>query len=330
MNNLKLLPQQFSSILATKISNGEFDSAKQIINSENINVNSYINAEYYNTLIIEVLTSYGCKDEIERTEMIHYLLENGANPNMYCKSGYNALHIAVQRHNLIKSLDLLLDYGGDVNLTDSKGATVAYWAIQGFPWRTEGDERQIHLSVIEKIIMLGADLDLKNKFDITPRKWLEHTSEDVKKLVEECEKKERLYKPSDTIYPKFPTNYKFPEVVEQLRSLIPSSGKANTIESEMLRGLDNLQDEAFRNGNINYNEQHKDFAKFIQTTLTESSIFDEKEIKKINSVAKKLMSSKKPYLHNDVYDYLTDQICIYHNHKNKKEVSKKKWWQFGK
>ncbi len=330
MHTFNFIPKQFSSLLSTAIAKGESDSARQIIDSNSIDVNSYMNDEYYDPLIMEVLTSYGYKEETERTEMLRYLLEKGANPNIYCKSGYNSLHIAVQQQKLIKSLDLFLDYGADVNLPDNNGGTVAYWAIQSFPWRTEGEERQIHLNSIEKIMMLGADLDYKNKHEVTPRKWLEHTSEDVKKLVEDCEKRERIYKPSHIVYPKFPTNYKFPDVVEQLQKLIPSSGKAQTIEAEMLRGLENLQDEAYRNGNINYGQPHKDFAQFILLTLTTSSFFDDTEIKKISSNAKKLMNSKKPYLDDDVYDYLTDQICVFYNHNSKKEIPKKKWWQFGK
>jgi hypothetical protein len=332
MNSFSFIPQQYSSILSNLITKGEFTSVKEILDNNTIDVNSYISSETYNTLLIEALTSFGYKNETERVSMLHYLLEKGANPNTYSKSGCNALHIAVQNKKKIKSLDLFLNYGGDVNLCDNNGATVAYWAIQGFPWRTEGEERQEHLTVIEKIMMLGANLDYKNKFGVNTRKWLEHTSADVKELVENCEKRNPIYKPSHTICPKFPTNYKFPEIVEKLRKLIPLTGKAEIIEAEMLRGLDKLQDEAYRNGNINYNQLHKDFAQFILLTLTTSSIFDEKEIRVISSNVKKLMNSKKPYLDDDVYDYLTDQICVYYNHQNKteKETIKKKWWQFGK
>ncbi|MBZ4033495.1 ankyrin repeat domain-containing protein [Flavobacterium sp. 17A] len=330
MSAFTFIPQQYASLLSSHIAKGEFDSAQKIVDQNAIDINAYIDSEDYSTLIIEVLTTYGCKDEEERAEMLRYLLEKGANPNTYCKNGYNALHIAVQQDKLVKCMNLLLDYGGDVNLADPNGGTVAYWAIQGFPWRTEGQERENHLNTIEKIMMLGADLDRKNKFGVDPRKWLEHTSEDVKELVAKCEKRNPVYKPSHTIVPKFPTNYKFPEIVEQLRALIPPTGSAKTIEAEMLRGLDILQDEAYRNGNINYNQQHKDFAQFILLTLTTSTVFDDKEIKTISSNVKKLMSAKKPYLDDDVYDYLTDKICVYYNHQNKKENAKKKWWQIGK
>ncbi|MET3025730.1 ankyrin repeat domain-containing protein [Flavobacterium sp. UW10123] len=332
MGNFKFIPEQYSSTLSTEIAKGEFNSAKKIIETNSIDVDSYFNNEYYENLLVAVLTSFGCKDENERVKMLHYLLEKGANPNTYCKAGYNSLHIAIQQQKLVKSLDLFLDYGGDVNLPDNNGGTVSYWAIQGFPWRTEGEERQLHLNIIEKIMMLGTDLDLKNKFGVNPRKWLEHTSADVRELIEKCEKRNPVYKPSHIVCPKFPTNYKFPEIVEQLRKLIPPTGKAETIEAEMLRGLDKLQDEAYRNGNVNYNQLHKDFAQFISLTLTTSSIFDEKEIKLISSNVKKLMNSKKPYLDDDVYDYLTDQICVYYSQHNqsKKEITKRKWWQFGK
>lgn len=51
---------------------------------------------------------------------------------------------------IVRELDLLLDFGGDINIADRNGCTVTYWAIQGFPWRTEGKERELHLRVLEK------------------------------------------------------------------------------------------------------------------------------------------------------------------------------------
>jgi hypothetical protein len=62
-----------------------------------------------------------------------------------------------------------------------------YWAIQAFPWRTYGKERDEFLGVIEKLLMLGADLDMANHHGVTPRKWLDRGPEDIRILAARCE-----------------------------------------------------------------------------------------------------------------------------------------------
>ncbi|WP_026063180.1 ankyrin repeat domain-containing protein [Pedobacter arcticus] len=325
---IKIIPDQYKRPLLSAIAKGDFDNIKIIIEQNKMDLNVYDDYSY-SPILMEVLTSFGIKDENERLKLLRYFLENGADPNLNCKSGYNSLHIAVQQEKLIKALDLFLDFGGDVNSTDKNGATIAYWAIQSFPWRSEGEQRQIHLNVLEKIFMLGANIDYANKFGVTPRKWLERTSEDVQQLAEKCEKLNPIYKPVNTNQPEFPTNYKYPELVKHIRTnLIPARGEAETLEGEMLRGLDILQDEAYRNGNVNYAKAHKDFAEFILKTLTTFNKTSSDDVKKITNEIKKMMNPKKPYLEDDVYDYLTDQICIFYNKNNNDETDeKKKWWK---
>lgn len=199
---IKLIPKQYKRPLLSAIAKGEFNSIKSIVEQNKIDLNAY-DDHSYSPILMHVLTSFGIKDESKRLKILRYFLENGADPNLNCKLGYNSLHIAIQQERLIKSLDLFLSFGGDVNSTDKDGATVAYWAIQSFPWKSEGEERQIHLNVIEKIFMLGANLDYANEFGMTPRKWLEHTSEDVQQLAENCEKLKPIYKPVNTNQPSF-------------------------------------------------------------------------------------------------------------------------------
>ncbi len=310
---IKLVPEQHQRELSMAIAKGEFDNVKRIIEENNIDVDVFIDNNFYEPIVMNVLLSYGISDESERLKMLRYVLEKGANPNTKCKDGYNCLHVAVQQKKLIKALDLFLDFNGDVNITDRNGATVAYWAIQSFPWRKEGEERQLHLNVVEKILMLGADLDCKNRFGVTPRKWLEHTSEDVKQLVEKCEKLNPIYKPSESLQPEFPTNLQHPEIAKKIwQELVPPIGQAETIQGELLRAVEKLRDEAQRNGNINFFDSHKKLAKFVMDTLVNSELFDKKEITKIKSESKKLMKASSPYLDDDAYDYLTDQICVFY------------------
>ena len=328
---MNTIPEQQRQALSLAIAKGDFESMRNIIEVNKIDLNAY-EEQFYTPILMGVLTSYGINDENKRVEILRYCLEHGANPNLNCKAGYNSLHVAVQQQFLIRALDLFLDFGGDVNLADNSGATVAYWAIQSFPWRTQGEERQLHLKVLEKIFMLGADLDHKNKFGVTPRKWLENAADDVKDLADRCEKLNPVYKPSNTVQPIFPTKLKYPDIAKDIRkNLIPVRGKAETVEGEMLRGLDNLRDEAQRNGNVNFNKVYKEYADFIASTLGSAAFFEDKEKNKITEATKKLSHAGKPYLDDDIYDYLTDQICIFykHNHTDSQvNTEGKKWWKF--
>jgi ankyrin repeat protein len=151
-----------------------------------IDAGSFPDPESYRPLIMEALSGYGCQGD-KSLVIMRYLLNNGADPNTRCKSGYHCFHMALQDNRLVVALKLLLEFKPDVNITDNAGADLAYWAIQRFAWNFEGAERQMHLNIIEKLLMPGADIDQPNIRGMTPRKWLEHKLEDVLQLVEKCE-----------------------------------------------------------------------------------------------------------------------------------------------
>jgi hypothetical protein len=310
---IKIIPEPFQRELSMAIAKGDFENIKIIIEQNNIAVDAIIDTDSYQPVLMKVLCSLGISNETKRVEILRYFLEKKANPNTNCKAGYNCLHVAVQQEKLIESLNLFLDFRGDVNITDNNGATIAYWALQSFPWRKEGKERQSHLDVLEKILMLGADLDYKNNFGVTPRNWLEHVPEDVKQLVIKCESLKLINSLSETIQPDFPTNLKYPEIADKIRrELIPQNGQADTVQGELLRAIDKLKYEAQGNGNINYAKGHNLLAKFILDTLRNSSLFDHSQKVKIELETKKLMKGSSPYTDDDVYDYLTDQVCIFY------------------
>jgi len=294
------------------IARGEFDNFKKLVEQNYLDVDAFIDNKNYTPVLMEILLSRGISDENNRLTMLHYVLDKGANPNTKCKAGYNCLHIAARQPKLAKALDLFLDFNGDVNCTDENGATVAYWAIQSFPWRTQGADRQVHLNLIERIVMLGASLDHKNKFGSSPRDWLARTSEDVKALVAGCEKLNPVYKPGTSVQPKFPTHLQNPEIAQKIwKELVPPIGQAGTVQGELLRAIEKLRDEAQRNGNINFSNSHKLLAQFISDSLINSTLFDKNEMAKIKSECKKLMKASDPYTEDDVYDYLTDQVCVF-------------------
>jgi len=93
---------------------------------------------------------------------------------------------------------------------------------------------------------------------------------------------------------------------------VPPIGQANTVQGELLRAIEKLRDEAQRNANVNFWESHKLLAKFTRDTLIGSGIFDKSEIAQIKTGTKKLMNATMPYTDDDIYDYLTDQVCRFY------------------
>src|SRR5262245_32100704 len=64
-------------------------------------------------------------------EGARYLLEHGANPNLYTLWKLTALHQAVRRDNAVRSLEALLDHGGDPRLEYEGRSAVAMAARRG-------------------------------------------------------------------------------------------------------------------------------------------------------------------------------------------------------
>lgn len=124
---IKIIPAEYRRALSLVIAKGPVNTAKDIITIEQTDVDAFMDDESYTPLVMEVVTSY-IRNVDERLDLLRYVLEKGANPNTKCKHGYNSLHVAVQQQKLVGELDLLLDFGGDINIADRNGATVAYWA----------------------------------------------------------------------------------------------------------------------------------------------------------------------------------------------------------
>lgn len=84
-------------------------------------------------------------------EMVYALLENGADPNIRDKNGYNALHIAVLKNNDL-DVNCLVKHGIDINAVDLKDNNALHLAAT-----TE------HLFKYAEILMfLGIDVNARN------------------------------------------------------------------------------------------------------------------------------------------------------------------------
>jgi ankyrin repeat protein len=311
---MKIVSEQIAPALSAAIANGDGKAVQHLIEQHHIEVDAYMDRQFYSPVVMELLCSDGFKSEQTRLTLLRYVLEKGANPNKSCKSGYNCLHLAAQHDQMAAALSLFLEFKGDVNLQDHNGAVVAYWAIQSFPWRKTGADRQLHLDVLEKIFMLGANLDLKNKYGVSPRDWLERSPDDVQELAEKCARLNPVYVPGEVLTPEFPSSLQYPEIAQKIwNELVPLSGPSDNIFGEMLRSVEKLRDEAQRNGNINYYAAHKQMAVFVRDTLIQSGIFDKKVVAEIKKAASKMLKAGTPCIEDEPYDFLTDQICLLYN-----------------
>ncbi|HVU57565.1 MAG TPA: ankyrin repeat domain-containing protein [Puia sp.] len=306
-----LVPTHVWNTLSLAIARGATDQVKELVEENHLDVNACLSDSYWMPLLMEALLSSGFSTEQERLPLLKYLLENGANPNICCSKGYNCLHIAVQQHQYIHALDLLLDFDPDVNLPDADGSNVVYWAVMGFLLRKENeDERALSLRVFQKILLHGADLDQKNKFDMSARAWLDHAAPEVKDMVVRWEAGSPAVRPAYTVQPKFPTAWQYPALVHKIWSE-PSSTNTS-LSGELLRAVETLRDEAQRNGNVNYKNSHKKMAVFVRDTLISSGYFSQADMDRIRMGTGKLMKGRRPYKQDDVYDQLVDEVCVYH------------------
>jgi len=263
------------------------------------------------------LLSNGFATEAERLPLLRWLLEKGANPNIYCAKGYNCLHIAVQQERYLGALELFLEFDADVNVPDTDGSNIVYWAIQGFLLRQGEAEHPAHaLRVLEKILLRGADLDQKNRWDMNARAWLDHAAPEVKERVARWEAGKPAVRPAHTVQPRFPKNLHYPGLAQQIwNEMTPSAGQAASVPGELLRAVEALREEAQRNGNANYRSSHKRMAVFVRDTLVRSGIFDKMDVQRIRTGTEKLMKGRRPYKEDDVYDQLVDEVCVFYKWK---------------
>lgn len=105
-----------------------------------------LNARSLNTLLLR-------KCDWHDREGVHLVLEHGADPNGISGWGQAALHQAVQRDNILPTIELLLDYGADPALPNRDGRT----AIQMAARRGRGDALDLFERRGTVINLMGVD-----------------------------------------------------------------------------------------------------------------------------------------------------------------------------
>jgi hypothetical protein len=342
-----LIPDEQRNALSLAITRGDAHQVRYLVEQYDLDANAFLDdSPTCMPVLMDALLSNGFPTEDDRLTLLRYLLEKGANPNIYCRKGYNCLHVAVQQDKFIKALDLFLDHNADVNVPDADGANIVYWAIQGFLLRKTAEvDREQHLRVLEKILLLGADLDQRTRYDMNAREWLEHAAPEVRDLVARREEGKPSVRPVTTVQPKFPSHLQYPAIARKIwresGAGLPSAASPNaapssdatlpanprtelpllssdapasspSIAGQLLTAVETLREEAQQHGNAAYGKRHKKMALFVRDTLVKSGVFDKATIDRIRSSTAVLMKASKPYLQDDLYDQLVDLICVFY------------------
>ncbi len=92
------------------------------------------------------------------TNLLNWLIDNGANLNHQDKTGFSALHSAAQEKNF-EATEILIKKGANLELKDSWGNTPLMRAINS----------TTNYKFIELLIQSGANLDNVNNYGMTPR-----------------------------------------------------------------------------------------------------------------------------------------------------------------
>lgn len=106
-------PDKYGDKLLYSVLMGDMDQTKELIES-GVNIN-YQNAPLRNGVL------HACTaNSRENTQMLTYLIQNGADVNMQNVEGSTPLKFAIVTQQ-VESIKILLKHGADINITDRSG-----------------------------------------------------------------------------------------------------------------------------------------------------------------------------------------------------------------
>lgn len=181
---MNIISDKIRSELVRALIHADKQQAIDIIEKNNVDVNSLTNANRQRTILHDAINVLSNHDSDNQIAMVDYLLSKGADPNVKTTEGYNCLHLSVEYHNLSRiSLMLILKGNVDINATDNHGGNAIFTAIREYrlTWRPEQSvHRQLRFQIIEELLKRGANLDLPNNHNVKPRDWIDKISKDDK------------------------------------------------------------------------------------------------------------------------------------------------------
>jgi len=102
------------------------------------------------------------------------------------------------------------------------------------------------------------------------------------------------------------------------KELVPASGPAETLQGELIRLAGKLTDQAYRNGNANWNETYTRSWNFISDRISADAIFSSKEQKEIRDRIEEIIRDRdRPDLSGDKcpYFFVSEKVvdwCMAH------------------
>ena len=249
-------------------------------------------------------------------------LKHSANPDHQDANGWTALHFAAQNLSL-PAAQILLRAGAQVDLQDSDGNPPLWTAV----YNSQGAQGELEL--IKLLLDHGANprqkshgvgvLDLVGESEGI--KEIEKCLKAAAGLHSPARRKRTARKVSASGKPSRPPmdDYHWTDVYQLLwDTLVPPQGQARSVQGELIRCMGKLTDEAYRNGNINWDAGHRIMCRFVGRVLDDPSVFKPAERKKIRAaVAEILKTYRMPNLsgHGSAHYYLTEKAvswCVKH------------------
>ncbi|WP_289056167.1 ankyrin repeat domain-containing protein [Carboxylicivirga marina] len=183
-NKQEIVPQKIKTEFGKALIHANKKEVIKLIEKYNIDCKGFIDDKKNRPVLLDAVTVLNdYQDSADQLEIITYLIEHGADPDMKAKEGYNSLHVSLNYHDLSNVTLLLIEKGNiDVNSQDDHGNNPIFIAIReyGKTWRPEQKTvNELRFKIIEELLKKGADLDLINNHGISSRRWLE-ISDDTK------------------------------------------------------------------------------------------------------------------------------------------------------
>ncbi len=75
--------------------------------------------------------------------------------------------------------------------------------------------------------------------------------------------------------------------------LVPAQGRASTLQGELIRIAGKLTDEAYRNGNINWNDESSPMLRFVREQISDPETFSDLELEEIREAIRTIIRDRE-------------------------------------
>lgn len=76
--------------------------------------------------------------------------------------------------------------------------------------------------------------------------------------------------------------------------LVPPFGQAKTVQGELIRAIGRLSEEAYKNGNLNFDKDHALLCQFLREKLNDPAVFSAEEIEEIDHCVDRILDAERP------------------------------------